>query len=188
MHRNPNTVLLGAKQVSATLQLLFGDNSFSPSHCLNELGTERYWLPRSKDTKIVGGATEMQAKAELIDAIRSRNYSARKRDKSRILPELLKSMETHRHMNLDESLKTLVFSASAAMIDRLLRPIREQATGKCLFAPRGRFSHQLRSRLSLNGISQPQQCRRSLRSALHSSFLRWRRPRTAGSALARCRS
>lgn len=47
-----------------------------------------------------------------------------------ILPELLKSMESHGHMNLDDSLKALVLSASAATIDRLLRPIREQATGK----------------------------------------------------------
>lgn len=47
-----------------------------------------------------------------------------------VLPELLKSMECHGHMNLDESLKTLVLSASAATIDRLLGPIREQATGK----------------------------------------------------------
>lgn len=136
----------------------------------------------------------MQAKAELIDAIHSRYYAARKRDKSRILdefvaitghqrkyalrmlaasqvsvaassgtlgrriydgavkevlatlwdssdrlcgkrlkvilPELLKSMESHGHMNLDDSLRALVLSANATTIDRLLRPIREHATGK----------------------------------------------------------
>ena len=47
-----------------------------------------------------------------------------------ILPELLKSMESHGHMNLDVSLRVLVLSASAATIDRLLRSIREQGTGK----------------------------------------------------------
>jgi len=39
-----------------------------------------------------------------------------------ILPELLKSMESHGHMKLDDSLKGLVLSASVATIDRLLRP------------------------------------------------------------------
>lgn len=47
-----------------------------------------------------------------------------------ILPALLKSMESHGHMNLDESLRALVLSASASTIDRLLRPMREQATGR----------------------------------------------------------
>ena len=47
-----------------------------------------------------------------------------------ILPELLKSMESHGHMNLDVSLRALVLSDSAATIDRLLRSIREQGTGK----------------------------------------------------------
>ncbi|QDV40609.1 Integrase core domain protein [Stieleria neptunia] len=143
---------------------------------------------------------EMQAKAALIDSIRSRYYGARKRDKSRILdefvaitghqrkyalrilaerqnttpercevvgrkiydcavkevlvtlwessdrlcgkrlkailPELLKSMESHGHMNLDDSLKTRVLSASASTIDRLLRPIREEATGKKRVRPK----------------------------------------------------
>ncbi|MFO1066663.1 MAG: ISNCY family transposase [Pirellulales bacterium] len=137
---------------------------------------------------------EMQAKAELVDSIRSRYYGARKKDKSRILdefvaitghqrkyslrmlaanpittssksialgrkvydgavkevlatlwessdrlcgkrlkailPELLKSMEGHGHMSLDESVKSRVLSVSAATIDRILRPIREHATGK----------------------------------------------------------
>lgn len=52
-----------------------------------------------------------------------------------ILPELLKSMEGHGHMNLDESIKSLVLSVSAATIDRLLRSIREHATGKKYVRP-----------------------------------------------------
>ncbi|WP_146602185.1 hypothetical protein [Novipirellula aureliae] len=42
-----------------------------------------------KDTRIVGAAMEMHAKAELIDLIRTRYYGARKKDKSRILDELV---------------------------------------------------------------------------------------------------
>ncbi|WP_146599125.1 hypothetical protein [Novipirellula aureliae] len=39
-------------------------------------------------------------------------------------------------MDLDESLRTRVLSASAATIDRLLRPIREKATGKKYIRPK----------------------------------------------------
>ena len=53
-----------------------------------------------------------------------------------ILPELLRSMEAHGHMDLDESLKALVLSASASTIDRLLRPMREQATGRTHVRPK----------------------------------------------------
>lgn len=143
---------------------------------------------------------EMQAKAELVNVLRERYRSARKKDKSKILdefvaitghhrkhalrmlaaskestpttsvvlgrkiyagavkeaivtlwessdrlcgkrlkaiiPELLKSMERHGHLQLDESVKSLVLSASAATIDRLLRPVREQATGKKSVRPK----------------------------------------------------
>ncbi len=47
-----------------------------------------------------------------------------------ILPDLLKSMEGHGHLNLDATLKSLVLRVSAATIDRLLRPLRERATGR----------------------------------------------------------
>ncbi len=63
------------------------------------------------------------------DALESSDRLCGKRLKA-VLPELLKVDGVHGHMNLDESLKTLVLSASAATIDRLLGPIREQATGK----------------------------------------------------------
>ena len=46
-----------------------------------------------------------------------------------ILPILLKSMEGHGHLKLDPTLKKLVLSASAATMDRLLRPIRNTSTG-----------------------------------------------------------
>ena len=53
-----------------------------------------------------------------------------------ILPELLKSMESHGHMSLDEPLKALVLSASASTIDRVLRPVREKATGRTHVRPK----------------------------------------------------
>ncbi|TWU35638.1 hypothetical protein Q31b_50730 [Novipirellula aureliae] len=53
-----------------------------------------------------------------------------------ILPELIKPVESHGHMDLDESLRTRVLSASSATIDRLLRPIREKATGKKQIRPK----------------------------------------------------
>ncbi|QDV40580.1 Integrase core domain protein [Stieleria neptunia] len=191
---------IDASPVISRLLPLRGEPIVVSTHCLNNSDTERWWLPQQKDTQIVGGAMEMQAKAALIDSIRSRYYGARKRDKSRILdefvaitghqrkyalrilaerqnttpercevvgrkiydcavkevlvtlwessdrlcgkrlkailPELLKSMESHGHMNLDDSLKTRVLSASASTIDRLLRPIREEATGKKRVRPK----------------------------------------------------
>ena len=47
-----------------------------------------------------------------------------------VLPDLLKSMEGHGHLNLDSTVKSLVLRVSAATIDRLLRPFREHATGR----------------------------------------------------------
>ena len=67
-----------------------------------------------------------------------------------ILPELLKSIESHGHMNLDDSLRALVLSASAATIDRLLRPIREQATGKMSVRPK----KQTRSAIAVKTFSE----------------------------------
>ena len=43
------------------------------------------------------------------------------------LPSMVESLERHGHLNLDPDVRSRLFSASAATIDRLLRPIREQA-------------------------------------------------------------
>ena len=43
------------------------------------------------------------------------------------LPSMVESLERHGHLDLDPSVRRRLFSASAATIDRLLRPIREQA-------------------------------------------------------------
>ena len=44
-----------------------------------------------------------------------------------ILPVLLKSLESHEHLNLDAHVRELLLAVSAASIDRLLRNIRSQA-------------------------------------------------------------
>ena len=46
------------------------------------------------------------------------------------LPSMVESLERHGHLDLDPSVRRRLFSASAATIDRLLRPIREQAGRK----------------------------------------------------------
>ena len=43
------------------------------------------------------------------------------------LPSMVESLEKHGHLDLDPGVRRRMFSASAATIDRLLRPIREQA-------------------------------------------------------------
>ncbi len=43
------------------------------------------------------------------------------------LPSMVESLERHGHLDLDPGVRRCLFSASAATIDRLLRPIREQA-------------------------------------------------------------
>ena len=43
------------------------------------------------------------------------------------LPSMVESLERHGHLDLDPGVRRRLFSASAATIDRLMRPIREQA-------------------------------------------------------------
>ena len=43
------------------------------------------------------------------------------------LPSMVESLERHGHLDLDPGVRRRLFSASAATIDKLLRPIREQA-------------------------------------------------------------
>ena len=43
------------------------------------------------------------------------------------LPSMVESLERHGHLDLDPGVRRRLYSASAAAIDRLLRPIREQA-------------------------------------------------------------
>ena len=43
------------------------------------------------------------------------------------LPSMVESLERHGHLDLDPDVRRLLFSASAATIDRLLRPVRERA-------------------------------------------------------------
>ena len=43
------------------------------------------------------------------------------------LPSMVESLERHGHLDLDPDVRQRLFSASASTIDRLLKPIREQA-------------------------------------------------------------
>ena len=43
------------------------------------------------------------------------------------LPSMVESLERHGHLGLDPDVRERLFSASASTIDRLLRPVREQA-------------------------------------------------------------
>jgi hypothetical protein len=47
-----------------------------------------------------------------------------------ILPSLVDAMERHDHLSLDRGVRKRLLSASAATIDRLLRPIRSKARGQ----------------------------------------------------------
>ena len=43
------------------------------------------------------------------------------------LPSMVQSLERHGHLDLDPDVRERLFSASASTMDRLLRPVREQA-------------------------------------------------------------
>ncbi len=47
-----------------------------------------------------------------------------------IVPELLKSLESHEHLKRDSNVRELLLVVSAASIDRLLRSIQSQAGGR----------------------------------------------------------
>ncbi len=46
------------------------------------------------------------------------------------MPHLVESMERHGHLDLDPEVKTRVLSASAATLDRLLKPVRATVAGR----------------------------------------------------------
>ena len=50
-----------------------------------------------------------------------------KRLKAANLPSMVESLERHGHLDLDTGVRERLFSASASTMDRLLRPVREQA-------------------------------------------------------------
>ena len=57
---------------------------------------------------------------EAADRIRGKRLKA-------ALPSMVESLERHGHLDLDLDVRERLFSASASTIDRLLRPVREQA-------------------------------------------------------------
>ena len=46
------------------------------------------------------------------------------------MPHLVESMERHRHLDLDPEVKARALSASAATLDRLLKPVKATAAGR----------------------------------------------------------
>ena len=46
------------------------------------------------------------------------------------MPHLVESMERHGHLDLDPEVKARVLSASAATLDRLLKPVRATVAGR----------------------------------------------------------
>ena len=46
------------------------------------------------------------------------------------LPHLVESMERHGHLNLDPEVRERLLAASAATLDRLLKPIRTTVSGR----------------------------------------------------------
>ena len=46
------------------------------------------------------------------------------------MPQLVESMERHGHLDLDPEVKTRVLTASAATLDRLLKPVKATVAGR----------------------------------------------------------
>jgi hypothetical protein len=63
-----------------------------------------------------------------------------------ILPTLVESMERHGHLDLDPIVRSQVLRVSAATIDRLLAPIRHEATGRKRRRARKKMSKQVPTR------------------------------------------
>ena len=59
------------------------------------------------------------------------------------LPSMVESLERHGHLDLDPDVRERLFSASAATIDRLLRPVRERARGRRRFRRRRKMGSRV---------------------------------------------
>src|SRR5664279_6578043 len=77
----------------------------------------------------VGHRTYQEAvKEALIVLWEASDRICGKRLKS-LLPSLIEAMERHGHLQLQDGVKEQLLAISAATIDRLLRPVREKASG-----------------------------------------------------------
>jgi hypothetical protein len=61
-----------------------------------------------------------------------------------ILPELLKSLESHGRLNVDSDVRELLLTVSAASIDRLLRSIRSRAGSRTRRRSKGKIRSQVK--------------------------------------------
>lgn len=104
---------------------------------LSDILSWMFALPQLKDTQIVGGAVEMQAKPEPIDSIRSRYYGARKRIShgslmsSLRLPDILNKALEHRLVPRDVKGLLVIrssfyskYATPSTQLPRNLAPVR----------------------------------------------------------------
>ena len=99
--------------------------NYHRKHAARLLTTEE----RTHHGRQVGHRTYLEAvKEALIVLWETSDRICGKRLKS-LLPSLIDSMERHGHLHLQDGLKEQLLAISAATIDRLLRPVREMASG-----------------------------------------------------------
>ena len=89
---------------------------------LNQAGQDNSERPVPRGKRIYDEA----ARQALIVAWEAADRICGKRLKA-ALPSMVESLERHGHLDLDPDVRERLFSASASTMDRLLRPVREQA-------------------------------------------------------------
>ena len=89
---------------------------------LNQAGQDNSERPVPRGKRIYDEAVRQALIAvwEAADRICGKRLKA-------ALPSMVQSLERHGHLDLDPDVRERLFSASASNIDRLLRPVREQA-------------------------------------------------------------
>ena len=89
---------------------------------LNQAGQDNSERPVPRGKRIYDEAVRQALIAvwEAADRICGKRLKA-------ALPSMVQSLERHGHLDLDPDVRERLFSASASTIDRLLRPVREQA-------------------------------------------------------------
>src|ERR1022692_4495043 len=99
--------------------------SYHRKHAIRLLTTEGHTYQGRK----VGHRIYLEAvKEALIVLWEASDRICGKRLKS-LLPSLIEAMERHGHLHLQDGVKEQLLAISAATIDRLLRPVREMASG-----------------------------------------------------------
>jgi hypothetical protein len=107
--------------------------SYHRKHAIRLLTTEGHTYQGRK----VGHRIYLEAvKEALIVLWEASDRICGKRLKS-LLPSLIEAMERHGHLHLQDGVKEDLLAISAATIDRLLRPVRDKASGGVRRRPLG---------------------------------------------------